>query len=316
MALDLELIRKCQPAILRGEPVHFTQQVRNVNRSVGVMLSGEVVRHNPMGLPDGTIHLELEGTGGQSFSGFLASGMTFDLIGDANDFVGKGLSGGRIIVRPPLALRSPSEQNIIVGNTVLYGATSGEAYFRGVAGERFAVRLSGASTVVEGVGDHGCEYMTGGTVAVLGRTGRNFAAGMSGGVAYVYDEDSRFAERCNPSMVALQLVLPASEQLRTVPAQALHQGQADETLLRTLIEQHRQLTGSPRAAELLADWDTARQRFVKVMPHEYARALSEHPAGTATSSETPAPAGSVQSADTVSMQTGPAEHGGQGTLVK
>ena len=313
-ALDWELIRKCGPAIQRGEPVRFSQSVRNVNRSVGIMLSGEVVRCSPPGLPDGTIHVQLEGTGGQSFGGFLPAGVTFDLVGDAGDFVGKGLSGGRIIVRPPLGLRSCAAENIIVGNTVLYGATGGEAYFRGVAGERFAVRLSGAAAVVEGVGDHGCEYMTGGTAVVLGRTGRNFAAGMSGGVAYVYDEDDTFEQRCNLNMVSLSPVCSAEEQLRAASAHTLHEGVPDETLLRRLLEQHHRLTGSPKAMALLGNWAQARGHFVRVMPHEYARALSERPAPTG--SETAARAGTLQSADTVSMQSGPAERGGQGTLVK
>ena len=184
------------------------EEARNVNRSVGAMLSGELIRQRPEGLPDHTIFMQMEGTGGQSFGAFLASGITLYLIGDANDYTGKGLSGGRVVVRPSIEFRGDATKNIIIGNTALYGATSGEAFFRGVAGERFAVRLSGATAVVEGTGDHGCEYMTGGTVVVLGKTGRNFAAGMSGGVAYVYDEDGQFAQRCNTAMVALDKVLP------------------------------------------------------------------------------------------------------------
>ena len=180
------------------------------------MLSGELVRRHAEGLPDDTIRIQMEGTGGQSFGAFLARGITLYLIGDANDYTGKGLSGGRVVVRPSIDVRGDATQNIIVGNTVLYGATSGEAFFRGVAGERFAVRLSGATAVVEGTGDHGCEYMTGGTVVVLGKTGRNFAAGMSGGIAYVYDEDGQFAKRCNTAMVALERVLPAKEQLSLI----------------------------------------------------------------------------------------------------
>ena len=174
-----KLIERCQPAIERGEKVQFMEDARNVNRSVGAMLSGELIRHRPEGLPDHTIFMQMEGTGGQSFGAFLAKGITLYLIGDANDYTGKGLSGGRVVVRPSIEFRGDATKNIIVGNTVLYGATSGEAFFRGVAGERFAVRLSGATAVVEGTGDHGCEYMTGGTVVVLGQTGRNFAAGMS-----------------------------------------------------------------------------------------------------------------------------------------
>ena len=196
-ALDVRLIEKCRPAIERGEKVQFIEEARNVNRTVGAMLSGELIRRHPEGLPDDTIFIQMEGTGGQSFGAFLAKGITLYLIGDANDYTGKGLSGGRVVVRPSIDFRGDATENIIVGNTVLYGATSGEAFFRGVAGERFAVRLSGATAVVEGTGDHGCEYMTGGTVVVLGKTGRNFAAGMSGGIAYVYDEDGQFATRCN-----------------------------------------------------------------------------------------------------------------------
>ncbi|GAO26673.1 glutamate synthase protein [Alicycliphilus sp. B1] len=202
-ALDVKLIERCQPAIQHGENVRLMEVARNVNRSVGAMLSGAVTKAHPEGLPDDTIRIHFEGTGGQSFGAFLCKGITLNLTGEANDYTGKGLSGGRIIVRPSHEFRGESTANTIVGNTVMFGATSGEAFFAGVAGERFAVRLSGATAVVEGVGDHGCEYMTGGTVVVLGRTGRNFAAGMSGGVAYVYDEDGRFDGRCNLSMVAL-----------------------------------------------------------------------------------------------------------------
>ncbi len=272
-ALDVKLIEKCRPAIERGEKVQFMEEARNVNRSVGAMLSGELIRHRPEGLPDHTIFIQMEGTGGQSFGAFLANGITLYLIGDANDYTGKGLSGGRIAVRPSIEFRGEATKNIIVGNTVLYGATSGEAYFRGVAGERFAVRLSGATAVVEGTGDHGCEYMTGGTVAVLGKTGRNFAAGMSGGIAYVYDEDGQFAKRCNTSMVALEKVLSAAEQ--KAAGGPLHKGQTDEALLRKLIEDHHKWTGSLRAREILDDWAAARAKFVKVFPHEYKRALTE-----------------------------------------
>ncbi|MCY7316267.1 MAG: glutamate synthase subunit alpha [Rubrivivax sp.] len=278
-ALDNQLIERCQPAILRGEKVQFMEDARNRNRSVGAMLSGELIRHRPQGLPDHTIFMQMEGTGGQSFGAFLASGITLYLIGDANDYTGKGLSGGRIVVRPSIDFRGDATRNIIIGNTALYGATSGEAFFRGVAGERFAVRLSGALAVVEGTGDHGCEYMTGGTVAVLGHTGRNFAAGMSGGVAYVYDEDGQFSRRCNTSMVALERVLPREEQ--TAAAVGLHGGQPDETLLKKLIEDHHRWTGSLRARELLDHWAAARSRFVKVFPHEYKRVLAERAARAA-----------------------------------
>ncbi len=275
-ALDVKLIERCQPAILRGEKVQFMEEARNRNRSLGAMLSGELVRHRPEGLPDHTIFMQMEGTGGQSFGAFLAPGITLYLIGDANDYTGKGLSGGRVVVRPSIEFRGDTTQNIIIGNTALYGATSGEAFFRGVAGERFAVRLSGASAVVEGTGDHGCEYMTGGTVVVLGRTGRNFAAGMSGGVAYVYDEDGQFAQRCNTSMVALDKVLPKAEQ--TGLPVGWHAELSDEALLKKLIEDHHKWTGSLRARDLLDRWAEARGRFVKVFPHEYKRALAERAA--------------------------------------
>ncbi len=274
-ALDQRLIEKARPAIERGEKVQFMEQVRNVNRSVGAMLSGELIRHRPEGLPDQSIFVQMEGTGGQSFGAFLAQGITFYLIGEANDYTGKGMSGGRIAVRPSIEFRGDATQNIIVGNTVLYGATAGEAFFRGVAGERFAVRLSGATAVVEGTGDHGCEYMTGGTVAVLGKTGRNFAAGMSGGVAYVYDEDGQFAKRCNTAMVALEKVLPADEQRAAQDEVTFHKGQPDEALLRKLVEDHHKWTGSLRAREILDNWAAARAKFVKVFPHEYKRALGE-----------------------------------------
>ena len=257
-ALDNVLIQKSKLAIEHGERIQFMEVARNVNRTVGAMLSGEVTRHHPEGLPDDTIRIQLEGTGGQSFGAFLAKGITLYLIGDANDYTGKGLSGGRVVVRPSIDFRGESSQNIIVGNTVLYGATSGEAFFSGVAGERFAVRLSGATAVVEGTGDHGCEYMTGGTVVVLGQTGRNFAAGMSGGLAYVYDEDGQFHQRCNMAMVALE----------TLPDR-------DDALVKKLIEDHHRWTGSRRARDILDHWGSARAKFVKVFPNEYRRALAE-----------------------------------------
>jgi len=272
-SLDMSLIAKCQPAIAKGEQVKLMETARNVNRSVGAMLSGELVRHHPQGLPEDTIFIQMEGTGGQSFGAFLAKGITLYLIGEANDYTGKGLSGGRVVVRPSIDFRGEATQNIIVGNTVLYGATSGEAFFRGVAGERFAVRLSGATAVVEGTGDHGCEYMTGGTVVVLGRTGRNFAAGMSGGVAYVYDEDGSFATRCNTSMVTLDKLLTGEEQQASgIP---MHKGQTDEALLKSLVERQHRWTGSLRAREILDNWAAARARFVKVFPTEYRRALTD-----------------------------------------
>jgi glutamate synthase (NADPH/NADH) large chain/glutamate synthase (ferredoxin) len=274
-ALDNILIAKSRPAIDKGERVQFMEVARNVNRSVGAMLSGAVTMVHPEGLPDDSIRIQLEGTGGQSFGAFLCKGITLYLIGDANDYTGKGLSGGRVVVRPSIDFRGDAVRNTIVGNTVMYGATTGEAFFSGVGGERFAVRLSGATAVIEGTGDHGCEYMTGGTVAVLGKTGRNFAAGMSGGVAYVYDEDGQFASRCNTSMVSLDKVLTAKEQEAQIDRAVWHRGETDETQLRKLLEDHNRWTGSKRARELLDQWDTARTKFVKVFPTEYKRALGE-----------------------------------------
>jgi glutamate synthase (NADPH/NADH) large chain len=284
-ALDNILIEKSEPALERGEKVSFIVPVKNVNRTVGAMLSGEVAqRYGHAGLPDDTIHIQLNGTAGQSFAAFLARGITLDLVGDGNDYVGKGLSGGRVIVRAPHDFRGDTAQNIIVGNTVLYGAIGGEAFFNGVAGERFAVRNSGATTVVEGTGDHGCEYMTGGTVVVLGATGRNFAAGMSGGIAYVYDEDGLFDKRCNTSMATLEKVLPCADQIAKMPKSEWHapvdvkdggERLTDEQILKGLVERHFRHTGSERAKALLADWENARARFVKVLPTEYKRALGE-----------------------------------------
>ncbi len=274
-SLDNVLIAKSRAAIDKGEKVQFMEVARNVNRSVGAMLSGALTKVHPEGLPDDTIRIQLEGTGGQSFGAFVAKGITLYLIGEANDYTGKGLSGGRIVVRPSLDFRGEATRNIIVGNTVMYGATSGEAFFSGVAGERFAVRLSGATAVVEGTGDHGCEYMTGGTAVVLGKTGRNFAAGMSGGVAYVYDEDGQFAARCNTAMVSLDKVLPAAEQTATTERATWHRDQTDEAQLKKLLEDHHRWTGSKRARELLDHWTEARGKFVKVFPNEYKRALGE-----------------------------------------
>ena len=296
-ALDNKLIQRCLPALERGERVQFMEDARNLNRSVGAMLSGELIRRRPEGLPDHTVFMQMEGNGGQSFGAFLAPGITLYLIGDANDYAGKGLSGGRIAVRPSIEFRGDATRNIIIGNTALYGATRGEAYFRGVAGERFAVRLSGASAVVEGTGDHGCEYMTGGTVVVLGLTGRNFAAGMSGGVAYVYDEDGQFAKRCNTSMVALEKVLPREEQesARASWHQVAGKADTDEVILKGLIEAHHKWTGSLRARHLLDHWADSRAKFVKVMPHEYKRALGEMAAKAAATPEPVAKAGATPS---------------------
>ena len=274
-ALDKVLIEKSRAAIDKGEKVQFMEVARNVNRSVGAMLSGALTQVRPEGLPDDTLRIQLEGTGGQSFGAFLAKGITLYLIGDANDYTGKGLSGGRVVVRPSIDFRGDAVSNIIVGNTVLYGATSGEAFFSGVAGERFAVRLSGATAVVEGTGDHGCEYMTGGTVAVLGITGRNFAAGMSGGIAYVYNEDGQFDKRCNMAMVSMEPVLSDKDQAASVPQALWHRGLSDELQLKKLLEDHHRWTGSKRARALLDNWTEARGKFVKVFPNEYKRALGE-----------------------------------------
>jgi glutamate synthase (NADPH/NADH) large chain len=279
-AIDHKLIEQSRPALERQERVSFIHPIRNVNRSVGAMLSSEVARrYGHRGLADDTIHIQLQGTAGQSFGAFLARGITLDLVGDANDYTGKGLSGGRLIVRSPNDFRGFGPEHIIVGNTVLYGAITGEAYFNGVAGERFAVRNSGACAVVEGSGDHCCEYMTSGTVVVLGSTGRNFAGGMSGGIAYVYDERSDFSNRCNTSMVALEPVLSSQDQKARVDEAIWHSigsGPAtDESILRELIEKQFRYTGSFRAKEILHDWDRMRGRFVKVFPHEYRRALKQ-----------------------------------------
>ena len=252
------------------------------------MLSGEVAkRYGHDGLPDDTIHVRFTGTAGQSFGAWLARGVTFELDGEGNDYVGKGLSGGRIIIRPPADSGIVPEESIIVGNTVLYGAIDGECYFRGVAGERFAVRNSGAIAVIEGAGDHCCEYMTGGVVVVLGETGRNFAAGMSGGIAYVLDEDGTFETRCNMAMVELEPV-PEEEEIAEkefnqhddLEAHGRVDVMADLTgkdaeRLHMLIADHARFTDSKRAAEILADWERYRPMFRKVMPVEYRRALAE-----------------------------------------
>ncbi len=286
--LDRKLIEKAMPALENKEKVAFDVEIKNVDRSAGAMLSGEVAkRWNQKGLKEDTISVTLTGTAGQSFGAFLASGVTFDLIGDGNDYVGKGLSGGKIIIRPPENSPIVPEESIIVGNTVLYGATAGECYFRGVAGERFAVRNSGAIAVVEGVGDHGCEYMTGGLVVVLGSTGRNFAAGMSGGVAYVLDEDGGFADRCNMAMVMLEPVPEEDDMLEKLHhhgGDLMHKGRVDvsgdmtrhdEERLVRLITNHLLYTGSTRAKAILDDWAHYRPMFRKVMPVEYRRALEE-----------------------------------------
>jgi len=257
-ALDYKLIGHAREAIQNSTPVEFKLPIRNVHRTVGAMLSGEIARQRGSeGLPEDTIRFHFTGSAGQSFGAFLAKGVTLTLEGDANDYVGKGLSGGKLIVYPPRTSTFVAEENILIGNVVLYGATSGEAYFNGMAGERFAVRNSGATAVVEGVGDHGCEYMTNGLVVVLGRTGKNFAAGMSGGIAYVLDETGEFSETlCNRSGVDLH---PPDE--------------SDAELLQTLIRKHLEGTSSPRAEWILDHWESTLPAFVKVFPHEYKRVL-------------------------------------------
>jgi glutamate synthase (ferredoxin) len=252
------LLELCKPALERGEKVAATLPIRNRNRVVGTILGSEITRrHGPNGLPDDTIQLTFQGSAGQSFGAFIPKGLTLILEGDTNDYVGKGLSGGRIVVYPSRGSSFVPEQNMIVGNVALYGATAGEAFFYGAAGERFAVRNSGVNAVVEAVGDHGCEYMTGGRVVVLGPTGRNFAAGMSGGIAYVLDEDDDFAQRCNKEMVLLYR-LRYPEEI---------------DLVKDLIFRHAQLTGSTRASKVLVDWDYFLPRFVRVVPNDYNRVL-------------------------------------------
>jgi glutamate synthase domain-containing protein 3 len=263
-ALDHQLLAETKDALETLAPVEIKLPVRNIHRSVGTMLSGVIARrYGSAGLPDDTIRIHLDGSAGQSLGAFLAKGVTLTLEGEANDYVGKGLSGGRLIVYPPRRSSFAPENNILIGNVALYGATSGEAFFNGVAGERFAVRNSGATAVVEGVGDHGCEYMTKGLVLVLGACGRNFAAGMSGGVAYVFDERGDFTEkRCNLDSVDLEPVL------ETQDAQIV-----EAMLVKDLVAQHLALTGSPRAAWILDNWPEALSRFIKVFPHEHKRVL-------------------------------------------
>ncbi len=259
-ALDQELLPLAAPALERGEPVEIRMPIRNVNRTVGTILGSEVTRrYGGPGLPDDTIRLRFDGSAGQSFGAFVPRGMTLTLVGDANDYVGKGLSGGKIIIKPPLGSPFVAEDNVLIGNVALYGATAGLAHFRGRAGERFCVRNSGAVAVVEGVGDHGCEYMTGGTAVILGPTGRNFAAGMSGGTAYVLDEAGDFASRCNPGIV---------DDLGP-----LAEAEAEEiAMLRDLLVGHARLTRSAVALRLLEDWGRAVGDFVKVMPADFRRA--------------------------------------------
>jgi glutamate synthase (NADPH/NADH) large chain len=286
--LDRRLIAAAMPALEHGTPVRIEETIASVDRTAGAMLGGEVAkRYGHAGLPEDTIAISLTGTAGQSFGAWLAHGVSIDLVGEANDYVGKGLSGGRLVVRPPADGGFVPEESIIIGNTALYGAVIGECYFRGVAGERFAVRNSGAIAVVEGTGDHGCEYMTGGVVVVLGKTGRNFAAGMSGGVAYVLDEDDSFETRCNMSMVDLEPV----EEEESISRRDYHHagdletkgvveiladlGRHDADRLYQLIARHKSFTGSSRAAEILDNWEVWLPKFRKVMPVEYRRALAE-----------------------------------------
>jgi glutamate synthase (NADPH/NADH) large chain len=295
-ALDHDLIAASMPSIEHGQPVRLERSIRNVDRTVGAMLSGEVaLRHGHAGLPEDTISIRFTGTAGQSFGAFLARGVSLELLGDSNDYVGKGLSGGRIVVRQPRNVRRDPTENIIVGNTVLYGAIAGEAYFEGVAGERFAVRNSGAVAVVEGTGDHGCEYMTGGVVVVLGKTGRNFAAGMSGGVAYVFDPDGDFDRRCNLAMVKLEKVAagdgadnPELPRQRSVSVSDAGMGDLlrfDAERIRILVERHLLHTGSARARQIMDNWDASLAKFVKVMPTDYAKALTDLRARAAIAAE-------------------------------
>jgi glutamate synthase (NADPH/NADH) large chain/glutamate synthase (ferredoxin) len=268
-ALDWDLVEAARGAIEDGAPVRLERPIRNVNRCVGGILSSTIAqRHGAKGLPEESIEVEFRGSAGQSFGGWLASGVSFSLRGDANDYTGKGLSGGTLAIMPPDGATYLAEDNVLIGNTVLYGATSGRAFFRGLAGERFAVRNSGASAVIEGVGDHGCEYMTGGRVVVLGPTGRNFAAGMSGGLAFVLDEDGTFGARVNPEM---------ADQL-----ELLDEGDAIE--VRALVAEHLERTGSPIAQRVLDDWDELRASFVKIFPTDYKRVLAELAAAEAAAS--------------------------------
>jgi glutamate synthase (NADPH/NADH) large chain len=286
--LDHKLIAAAKASIETGARVTIETAINNTDRATGAMLSGVIARrYGHAGLPCDTIHIRAKGTAGQSFGAWLAAGVTLELEGQANDYVGKGLSGGRIVVYPPASARITAEKSIIIGNTALYGAIAGECYFRGVAGERFAVRNSGAIAVVEGAGDHGCEYMTGGIVVVIGETGRNFAAGMSGGIAYVLDEDGKFEQRCNLDMVGLEPVVEEEELMQ----KNYHLGgdldfhgrvdvmgdmtRFDAERLHQLISNHALYTNSARASHILEHWDEYKPKFRKVMPVEYRRAIEE-----------------------------------------
>ncbi|MGH6867462.1 MAG: glutamate synthase-related protein, partial [Methylocella sp.] len=286
--LDRKLIVAAKASIETGTRVTIETAINNTDRATGAMLSGVIARrYGHAGLPHDTVHIKAKGTAGQSFGAWLAAGVTLELEGQANDYVGKGLSGGRIIVYPPALARITPEKSVIIGNTALYGAIAGECYFRGVAGERFAVRNSGAIAVVEGLGDHGCEYMTGGIVVVIGETGRNFAAGMSGGIAYVLDEDGKFAQRCNLAMVELEPVVEEEDLM----LKNYHHGgdldfhgrvdvmgdmtRFDAERLRQLVSNHAHYTNSARARHILEQWDEYKPKFRKVMPVEYRRAIEE-----------------------------------------
>ena len=259
-ALDHELIKQAQPALKKRQPVEINLPILNSNRTVGAMLSGQVAKaYGEEGLPVDSIRINLTGSAGQSFGAFLAKGVTLHLEGDTNDYMGKGMSGGRIVVRPDPSSQFVPEENIIIGNVAMYGATGGQVFINGMAGERFCVRNSGVDAVVEGVGDHGCEYMTGGVVVVLGPTGRNFGAGMSGGIAFVYDKDGDFQIRFNGGMADLESVTD----------------EEDIDTLKGMIEQHQLYTDSQPAGSILADWDSALSRFKKIMPRDYRRALEE-----------------------------------------
>ncbi|MBT3554323.1 MAG: glutamate synthase subunit alpha, partial [Chloroflexi bacterium] len=280
---DNELIELARPAIDHGNEISATLPVTNINRTVGATLSGVIAKKTgEAGLPDGSIKFTFQGSAGQSFGAWLVKGVTFKIEGDSNDYFGKGLSGGRLIITPPTNSSYEAKDNIIIGNVALYGSTGGEAYVNGLAGERFAVRNSAATAVVEGIGDHGCEYMTGGRVVVLGSAGRNFGAGMSGGVAYVIDEDGSFSGRFNDAIADLIDVVP---------------GSTDDVELKEMIENHVMYTGSQVGEELLADWATSITKFKKVFPRDYARVLR----GRAASSDV--------AADTTDIKEGIGSHG-------
>src|SRR5260370_16099728 len=313
------MIAQAQIALDRGAPLRIVTPIRNTDRAVGAMLSGELAkRYGHEGLPDDTINVKFTGTAGQSFGAWLARGVTFELEGDANDYVGKGLSGGRIIARPAADAGIVPEESSIVGNAVLYGAIEGECYCRGVAGERFAVRNSGAVAVIEGAGDHCCEYMTGGIVVVLARTGGNFAAGMSGGIAYVLDEDGTFTSRCNLAMVELE-PMPQEEEINEREYHHMHDleshgrveiltdmTQFDAQRLHLLITRHARYAGSVRAATTLSDWSKYCPMFRKVMPVEYRRALNELKAIEAAPAQQQRPAPGARSPGDIPRCTRPA----------